>query len=139
MRHLLLLLSLFGLVACASPLPKPDAQKAWVDVQGTPSALLMAHTLDGLDLRDGRFFQVPPGKHELVARLQFEVGYLGGGDLGGGPKQITCYLRVRYDNFVAGQRYRLEGRPQLMKAQGWLYDDQRNILARATVQRCGSF
>ena len=138
MRHLLLL-SLLGLVACAGPLPTPDPQKAWVDVKAAPAYLLMANKLDGRDLRDGRFFQVSPGAHELEGRFQFDVHYGGFGDVGTGPLQITCYLRLRYDNFVAGQRYRMEARPLLMKAQGWLYDDQRNVLARAQVLRCGSF
>ncbi|MGL4316023.1 MAG: hypothetical protein ACRCTL_05360 [Pseudomonas sp.] len=137
----LLLCSLFGLVACASPLPTPDPQKAWVDLHALPGHLLMAHTLDGRDLRDGRFFQVAPGVHELEARFQFDVNNGGGGtgDLNSGPMQITCYLQLRYDNFVAGQRYRLEARPLAMRAQGWLYDEQRNVLARARVLRCGSF
>lgn len=140
MRHLLLL-SLFGLAACAGPLPTPDPQQAWVDLYALPGYLLMADELDGRDLRDGRFFQVAPGAHELEARFQFDVNNGGGGtgDLNSGPMQITCYLRLRYDNFVAGQRYRLEVRPLAMRAQGWLYDEQRNVLARARVLRCGSF
>ncbi|MBC9252952.1 hypothetical protein A9179_22045 [Pseudomonas alcaligenes] len=140
MRHLLLL-SLFGLAACAGPLPTPDPQKAWVDLYALPGYLLMADELDGRDLRDGRFFQVAPGEHELEARFQFDVNNGGGatGDFNSGPMQITCYLRLRYDNFVAGQRYRLEARPLAMRAQGWLYDEQRNVLARARVLRCGSF
>ena len=55
------------------------------------------------------------------------------------PMQRTCELRVRYDNFAAGQRYRIEARTLAMSAQGWLYDDQRNVLARARVLRCGVF
>lgn len=33
----------------------------------------MADRLDGQRLNDGRFFQVTPGKHELVVRFDFEV------------------------------------------------------------------
>lgn len=141
MRHFLLLslFSLPALVACAGPLPAPDPHKAWVEIYTMPGYLLMADKLDGLDLRDGRFFQVPPGAHELEGRFQFDVNHGGLANAGGGPIQITCYLQVRYDNFVAGQRYRLEARPLAMKAQGWLYDEQRNVLARARVRRCDSF
>jgi hypothetical protein len=60
-------------------------------------------------------------------------------DLRSEPIQRTCELRVRYDDFAAGQRYRLEARPLAATAQGWLYDDQRNVLARARVLRCGVF
>jgi hypothetical protein len=37
----------------------------------------MADRLDGKRLEDGRYFQVTPGKHELVVRFDFEV-YSGG-------------------------------------------------------------
>ncbi|HSC85436.1 MAG TPA: hypothetical protein VLC30_17625 [Pseudomonas sp.] len=138
MRYLLLL-NLLALAACASPLPSPDPQKAWVEVDSWPGDMLMANKLDGLDLRDGRFFQVPPGKHELEASFRFEVHFGGFGAFGSGPQQTTCYLRIRYDHFVAGQRYRMEARPMQARARGWLYDAQGNVLARATVVRCGSF
>ena len=93
--------------------------------------------IDGKRVNDGRYFQITPGAHELIARFQFEVQ--GGGSLMAEPIQRTCELRVRYDDFVAGQRYRIEARTLAMSAQGWLYDDQRNVLARARVLRCGVF
>ena len=63
----------------------------------------------------------------------------GGGDLMAEPIERTCELRVRYDDFAAGQRYRIEARTLAMSAQAWLYDEQRNVLARAKVLRCGMF
>jgi hypothetical protein len=138
MRHSALILSLLLLGACASPLPPRDPGMAWVELYTTASDLLMADELDGERLNDGRYFQVTPGAHELIARFQFEVAG-GGMDLRSEPIQRTCELRVRYDDFAAGQRYRLEARPLATTAQGWLYDDQRNVLARARVLRCGVF
>ena len=85
------------------------------------------------------YFQVPVGAHELQARLQFEVNSGGGQDGISEPRQMTCDIRVRYADFAAGQRYRLEARPLQMKAQAWLYDEQRNVLARGQVLRCGTF
>jgi hypothetical protein len=137
MRYPLLIISLLMLSACASPLPPRDPGMAWVDLYTTASDLLMAEELDGKRLNDGRYFQLTPGAHELVARFQFEVQ--GGGSMMAEPVQRTCELRVRYDDFAAGQRYRIEARTLAMSAQGWLYDEQRNVLARAKVLRCGVF
>jgi ABC-type polar amino acid transport system ATPase subunit len=54
------------------------------------------------------------------------------------PLLLTCELRLRYDQFAAGQRYRVEARSMAMTAQAWLYDEQRNVLARGKVMRCGT-
>ena len=138
MRYPALILSLLLLGACASSLPARDPGMAWVDLYTTASDLLMAEELDGKRVNDGRYFQISPGAHELIARFQFEV-HGGGMDMRSEPIQRTCELRVRYDDFAAGQRYLIEARTLVMSAQGWLYDDQRNVLARARVLRCGVF
>lgn len=138
MRALLLAPALMMLGACASPLPKPDPQQAWVEMYSTADTLLMADRLDGKRWPDGRYFQVMPGQHELQVRFQFEVRR--GATLGmqSEPLRMTCEIRLRYDGFTAGQRYRIEARPLLMKAQAWLYDEQRNVLTRGDVLRCGT-
>ncbi|MGG2398934.1 hypothetical protein ACJRW5_18495 [Pseudomonas sp. SH1-B] len=137
MRALLVLPAALLLAACASPLPQPDPRQAWVELYSTADTLLMADRLDGKRWPDGRYFQVTPGKHELETRFQFEVrsGSIG---MQSEPLRMTCEIRLRYDDFAAGQRYRVEARPLLMKAQAWLYDDQRNVLARGEVLRCGT-
>jgi hypothetical protein len=84
------------------------------------------------------FFRCRSGAHELQARLQFEVNGGGGLDGSNEPRQITCEIRVRHE-FSAGQAYRLEARPMQMKAQAWLYDEQRTLLARGQITRCGTF
>ncbi|NQD91484.1 hypothetical protein HP532_02320 [Pseudomonas sp. CrR25] len=139
MRHIAPIASLFLLSACASPVPPHDPGHAWVELSTTASDLLMADKLDGERLNDGRYFQVPPGAHELVTRFQFEVPGGGGGNIMAEPVQRTCEIRVRYDDFAAGQRYRLEARPMVTQAQAWLYDGQRNVLARGKLLRCGTF
>lgn len=139
MRYLALLGAVLVLTACASPVPPPDPNQAWVELRSNAGTLLMADRLDGQRLNDGRYFQVPVGAHELQARLQFEVNSGGGQDGISEPRQVTCDIRVRYADFAAGQRYRLEARPLQMKAQAWLYDEQRNVLARGQVLRCGTF
>jgi hypothetical protein len=134
-----LLLPLLALGACASPLPPADPQQAWVELYASPGYTLMAHKQDDQQTRDGRYFQVAPGAHELQVRFQFEVTGGGGGEFSSEPIEMTCHLRLRYDGFVAGQRYRIEARPLQYKAQGWLYGEGRQVLARADVLRCSTF
>jgi hypothetical protein len=135
-----LVFALLGLGACASPLPPADPQQAWVDLYASAGYTLMAHKQDDQQTRDGRYFQVAAGAHELQVRFQFEVAGGGGGDeFNGEPMQMTCHLRFRYDGFAAGQRYRIEARPLQYKAQGWLYGPDRQVLARAKVLRCNTF
>lgn len=139
MRHLSLLTGLSALAACASPLPSPDPRQAWVEPYAVPGQLLMADRLDGRRLHDGRYFQVSPGAHELQARFQFEVQSSGGLDGPSEPRSITCMIRVRYADFAAGRRFRLEARPLAHRAQAWLYDERRQVLARGQVLRCGAY
>ena len=86
---------------------------------------IMADKLDGQRLEDGRYFQVTPGKHELVVRFDYEI-YSGG--MMSQPRDRTCYLTVRFDNFKAGERYRLEARAPVMEPQVLLYDASRKVL-----------
>ncbi|MCY1421842.1 hypothetical protein D3C76_954740 [compost metagenome] len=139
MRTLLALMLLASLTACAGKLPEPDPRMAWVDIRHDPSDVLMANRLDGKRWNDGRYYQVLPGKHELELRYQFEVGG-GGGFMNTEPTILTCYMELHYDNFQAGQRYRVEARSAANQPMAWLYDGQRNVLARhETFPRCGPF
>ncbi|RWU26955.1 hypothetical protein DM813_03740 [Pseudomonas alkylphenolica] len=127
MRQPMMLIALSALGACASPLPPVDSKQAWIDLYTmTPGKLVMADRLDGERLKDGRFFQVTPGSHELTVRFDFEV-YGGGFSLN--PVERTCYLKVNYDHFEAGKRYRLEARAPAMQPSAYLYDAQRKLLA----------
>lgn len=54
-------------------MPQPDPNMAWVDMTAQPSDIFMSDQLDGKRTPDGRYFQVPPGAHELEARYEFEV------------------------------------------------------------------
>ncbi|MDZ5603210.1 hypothetical protein SJI00_10530 [Pseudomonas sp. RP23018S] len=126
MRQPMMLLAFTVLGGCASPLPPVDPKQAWVDLYTiTPGRLLMADRLDGERLNDGRYFQVSPGKHELVVRFDYEV-YSGG--ISTNPTDRTCYLTVRFNQFKAGERYRLEARAPAMQPRIYLYDAQRTVL-----------
>jgi hypothetical protein len=135
----MLLLAFVVMSGCtATPLPAVDSNMAWIDfATPTPGGkVLMAEKLDGQRLRDGRFFQVSPGSHELEVRFDFEV--FGGGGLGlmSEPQERLCYLTVRYDHFEAGQRYRLEARNLAFTPSARLYDAKREIVAEDRQARC---
>ena len=134
MRQPMMLIALSTLRACASPLPPVDPKQAWVDLYTmTPGKVIMADRLDGKRLDDGRYFQVPPGQHELRVRFDYE---LSGGLFTTDPTQRTCYLTVRFDNFEAGQRYRLEGRSLAYTPNIRLYNAARQLLAQERSVNC---
>ena len=137
MRRLLLLLVAGAIAGCQSPLPAINPQMAWVDfATPTPGGkLMMAERLDHQRLRDGRFFQVTPGSHELRVRFDFEV-FGGGGSLMTGPVERLCYLTIRYDHFEAGQRYVLEGRSLAFTPSARLYNAKREIVAEDREVNC---
>ena len=58
------------------------------------------------------------------------------------PSELTCRVKVTYDGFAAGQRYRLELRPQLRSALALLTDASRTLVAKTDFQgpvSCGPF
>ncbi|WP_397448996.1 hypothetical protein [Pseudomonas sp. NA-150] len=133
MRQPFVLLILGALGACSStPIPPADPQHAWVDMYTTSGRLMMADRLDGKHLADGRYFQVTPGQHELVVRLDFEV-FTG---FNSGSFDRICYLTVPYNDFAAGQRYRLEARVVVQRPEVRLYDAERKIVATDRELRC---
>jgi hypothetical protein len=139
MRQLLLPATALFLSACAStPIPPVDPHQAWIDfATPTPGAkLVMAQRLDGKNLNDGRFFQVPPGSHELMVRFDFEVNT--GAGIGGldQTRDRTCFMTLQYDNFQAGQHYVLEGRSLAFTPNIRLYNAARQLLAQERSVNC---
>ncbi|TLX57726.1 hypothetical protein DN826_07555 [Stutzerimonas nosocomialis] len=134
MRRSLVLSLLLILSGCAGPLPEPRDDRAWVDLHTMmPIDTFMAQRIDRQRVEDGRFFQVPPGPHALEASFEFEIG---GGGMLNEPRRLRCLLTVNHD-FEAGRRYRFESRAMGFQPQGWLYDEQDNLLTRADVSFCG--
>ena len=139
MRQLLLAITVLFLSACAlTPLPAIDPQQAWVDfATPTPNAkLVMAQRLDGKNLNDGRFFQMPPGSHELMVRFDFEVPTGSGFGGLGQTTERTCFMTLQYDRFQAGQRYVLEGRSLAFTPNIRLYNAERQLLAEERSVNC---
>ncbi|WP_160105896.1 hypothetical protein [Pseudomonas izuensis] len=139
MRRLMLLMVASAIVGCSTPpLPAANPQMAWVDFS-TPfpnDKLLMAERLDNQRLRDGRFFQVSPGRHELTVRFDFEVPSGGGMDMFGGGRERLCYLIIKYDHFEAGQRYLLQARSMAFTPEARLYNAKREIVAEDSQANC---
>ncbi|WP_426150997.1 hypothetical protein [Pseudomonas sp. DC3000-4b1] len=127
---------LFALLgACSNtPVPTPDPAQAWVQMFTRTGKMVMAERLDGQRLEDGRFFQVRPGAHELRVRFDYEVttASLPMGQ----PSERICYVDLRYDNFKAGQRYRLEARNLGLQTFAFLYDAQGATLATERQVNC---
>ena len=139
MRRHMLLFAFVSLGGCAtSPLPEADPNMAWVEfaMPAPGGKVLMAESLDGQRLRDGRFFQVSPGSHELEVRFDFEV--ISGGGLGmqAEPQERMCYMIVHYDQFQAGQRYRLEARNLAFTPSARLYNAKREVVAEDRRANC---
>lgn len=139
MRQLLAPLVSFGLVlavsGCASQLPAPDPQMAWVDLAADGINTFMSDRLDGKRTPDGRYFQVSPGAHELEARYEFEISSGGAGEFGD-TQYLRCTMVIRYDDFQPGRRYLFQARSLGFTPQGWLRDEQNQVLARAEAEHC---
>jgi hypothetical protein len=135
MRLPLALSVVLGLYGCAGPLPAPDPNMAWVDLSAQPSDIFMSDRLDDERTPDGRYFQVSPGAHELEARYEFEISS-GGFGMFGETQYLRCTMVIRYDDFQAGRRYLFQARSLGFTPQGWLRDEQHNVLARAEAEHC---
>lgn len=114
-NYLVLLFSASLLTACTlPPIPQPTADTAIVEMYAQPSRSLMADTLDRNRVNDGRYFQVPAGKHRLVVRFQYDTSEVTCFFRNSG--NITCLMSFNYE-FEAGTTYLLEARPMVTGAQ----------------------
>ncbi|MCO6056133.1 hypothetical protein NG726_05560 [Pseudomonas sp. MOB-449] len=136
MRPLLLSLSLLTLGGCALLMPSPDPNQAWIDFRQQDGQALHASRVDDKAQTNVRYLQVPPGRHELEVRLEFEVS---GQDIGQGTSSYrrTCLLKLAYGDFAAGERYQLEAGGIGFRPWARLYDQQNREVAKARESRCG--
>ncbi|MCY1269557.1 hypothetical protein D9M68_245940 [compost metagenome] len=137
MRASLPLIGLLALGGC-SLLPRHDPSQAWIDLHTNPDSELRAAEVDDRPLDDHRYFQIEPGSHELLARLQFAVE---GHDVGPTSAALprNCQLRLKYGDFAAGQRYKLVAGNIGFRPWAKLYDAQNQVLATGREGRCGEF
>jgi len=124
------------LSGCSLWMPRHDPAQAWIELHERGDGRLQAVQVDGRELKDDRYFQIPPGRHELQVRLRFEVEASNVGSQDNLPR--TCLLTLDYDDFAAGQRYRLKAGNRGFRPWAQLQDERGEKLARAREGRCGA-
>lgn len=135
MRAVLTAISLLALSGCSLLMPRPDPNRAWIDLDTNGQSDLAALTVDDKEWSSSRYFEVDPGQHELRVRFQFQVEPV---DIGPVDEALwrDCQMTVKYKEFAAGQRYRLETGSIGFRPWAKLYDAQSNEIARGRERGC---
>ncbi|VVN95586.1 hypothetical protein [Pseudomonas fluorescens] len=134
MRKLMLTSGLLMLAGCAG-LPDPDPSQAWIDLEAHQDRALQALEVDDKTSTDKRFFEVPPGSHELIVRYQFPVEPTNIGP-DAEPLWRDCQLSVKFKDFNAGQRYQLQAGSIGFRPWAKLYDQQRKVVGQGQPAGC---
>lgn len=137
MRASLLLVSCSALMlsGCIG-LPRPDPRQAWVDLEAAKTDQLKAVQVDEHDWADDRYFQVQPGSHELKVNFRFFVQPSNIGPSAAEPLRRDCQLSIRFSDFDAGQRYRLQAGSTGFSPWAKLYDQQHKVVGQGQSQGC---
>ena len=138
MRPLLLATGLLVLSGCSLILPQPDPNRAWIDLDTNGQSDLSALQVDDQPWHSTRYFEVDPGQHELRVRYQYQVEPQNIGSEAAVSESMwrDCQLTLKYKDFGAGQRYRLETGSIGFYPWARLYDQQANEIARGRTGRC---
>lgn len=130
-------LSLIGALALAgcAGMPKPDPNQAWIDLHASQDNSLHAVEVDEHAWSDQRYFEVPPGRHELTVRFQFPVAATNIGQ-DAAPLWRDCQMNLVFKDFNAGERYQLEAGSTGFRPWARLYDQQRNLVGKAQPAGC---
>lgn len=123
------------LISACSTLPDPDPQQAWIDLAPHADTSLDAVQVDDRDWQDARYFEVPPGKHELTVRYQFAVSPSNIGT-GEAPLQRDCQLNLSFADFNAGERYRLQAGSTGFHPWIKLYDERQQMIGQGSPAGC---
>ncbi|SDQ25092.1 MULTISPECIES: hypothetical protein [unclassified Pseudomonas] len=134
MRTLLVVSTVVLLSGCAG-LPAPDPNLAWIDLAPGEDDTLHAVEVDERAWADKRYFEVPPGSHELTVRYLFAVTPSNIGPVEE-PLWRDCQLNVKFKDFSAGQRYQLEAGSIGFRPWAKLYDEQRKVVGKGQPAGC---
>lgn len=134
MRKLMLTGGLLILTGCVG-LPDPDPSQAWIDLDSADNTALHALEVDDKAAADKRFFEVPPGRHELTVRYQFAVDASNIGP-DAQPLWRDCQLNLTFKDFNAAQRYQIQAGSIGFRPWAKLYDRHHNMLGQAQPAGC---
>lgn len=134
MRTMLAASTLLALAGCAG-LPDPDPSQAWVDLAPGQDQTLHAVEVDDRAWADKRYFQVPPGNHQLTVRYLFPVDPSNIGPVSE-PLWRDCQLNLKFADFSAGQRYRLETGTIGFRPWAKLYDERSKLVGSGMPAGC---
>lgn len=135
MRTLLLAGGLLVLSGCSLLMPTPDPNRAWVDLDTQPDADLAAVEVDDKSWDRTRYFEVDPGTRELTVRYQFTVDPTNIGPVDS-PLWRDCQLNLKFNDFSAGQKYRLQAGSIGFRPWAKLYDEQQKIVGSGVPAGC---
>ncbi|MFJ4144439.1 hypothetical protein [Pseudomonas sp. NPDC089734] len=99
MKKLLIVCSLLIISACSTVLPAPDKTSSLVEMSANNKNTLLAQKVDGSTVRDGRYFQLSPGAHELevlIVSQSFE------------GSTVSRFASFKFDHFLPESRYNLK-------------------------------
>lgn len=133
--RMLVTVSVLLLISACSTLPEPDPDQAWIDLTPHADTTLDAVQVDERDWQDPRYFEVPPGKHELKVRYQFAVDPSNLGAVEE-PLQRDCQLNVSFKDFNAGERYRLMAGSTGLHPWIKLYDQRHKLIGEGLPEGC---
>lgn len=123
------------LLAGCSSLPDPDPSQAWIDLAPGQDTALHAVQVDTRDWADRRYFEVPPGSHQLTVRYQFAVTPSNIGPVED-PLWRDCQLNVTFKQFDAGQRYRLQAGNIGFRPWIKLFDERHKLVGEGQPAGC---
>lgn len=134
MRSPIAIGSLLLLTGC-STLPDPDPNQAWVELAPHDETSLHAVQVDERDWADNRYFEVPPGNHELTVRYLFPVAPSNIGPVDA-PLWRDCQLNLSFKDFNAGQRYSLQAGSIGFRPWVKLYDQRQKLVGQGAPAGC---
>ncbi|MFC6298578.1 hypothetical protein GNF76_06030 [Pseudomonas sp. CCM 7893] len=134
MRMFMLTGSVLILTGCVG-LPDPDPAQAWIDLDNGQEAALHALKVDDKTTTDKRYFEVPPGRHELTVRYQFPVEAT---NIGPDAQRLwrDCRLNLTFKDFSAGERYQVQAGSTGFRAWAKLYDQDHKVISQAKPAGC---
>lgn len=114
------------LSGCASPIPTPNPQLAWIEPQPAPDDELLIERVGDTRTPDGRYAEVAPGSYSLSLLYNFTARF---GLVTNNPKTLSCQIRFSPYDYAAGKRYYVRGSHDMGQPTVTLHNAQGDLLA----------